>query len=259
MKIEKRHIIQIAGWSLLVLCFIGMFIAGRMSRRAVVCESIDVAITDSLSNKFISKADITAILDSLYGRYIGVSIDSLDLNRIEDIIDSNSAVHKSQAYVTKKGVLKIEITQRKPVVRFITKDGGYYADAQGSIIPIQKNFSSRVHTVDGALPIPSRMEDAAEMDDPKQLKWFNGIIDLVNFMEGSDQWKDAIVQIHTLEDGSLVLIPRKGNERFLFGQPDHVAEKFERIGLYYTSIVPEKGKDCYKEINVAYKGQIVCK
>ena len=78
-------------------------------------------------------------------------------------------------------------------------------------------------------------------------------------MNGSDQWKDKIVQIHSTEDGSLILIPREGNEQFLFGQPENIAGKFDRIGVYYTTIIPEKGKDCYKSVNVAFEGQIVCK
>lgn len=259
MKIEKRHIIQIVGWSLLVICFVGMYIAGRQSRKAVKCKDVEVTILDSLSNKFVNRNDIKTILDSVYGRHIGVSIDSLNLANIENIIDHNSAVQKSQAHITKEGILKIEVTQRRPVVRFITAEGGYYADAEGNIFPLQKNFSSRVHVVDGKLPIPGGIEEAMKMTDPVQIKWFNGIVNLVNYMDGSDRWKEMFVQIHSLEGGSLVLIPRKGKERFIFGQPDRIAEKFDRIATYYTSIVPEKGQDHYKEINVAYHGQIVCK
>ena len=259
MKLEKRHIIHIVGWSLLVICFVGMYIAGRQGRKAVKCKNVEVTILDSLSNKFVNRSDIKTILDSVYGKHIGVSIDSLNLADIEEIIDNNSAVQKSQAHITKEGILKIEVTQRKPLVRFITAEGGFYADAEGSIFPLQKNFSSRVHIVDGKLPVPGRIEEATKMTDPAQIKWFNGIVNLVNYMEGNQMWKEFFVQIHSLEDGSLVLIPRKGKERFIFGQPDRIAEKFERIATYYTSIVPEKGQDHYKEINVTYHGQIVCK
>ena len=259
MKIEKRHIIQIVGWLLIVICFVGMYIAGRQGRKAVKCHNIEVTILDSMSNKFVNKNDIKGILDSLYGKHIGVSIENLNLSRIEKIIDNNSAVQKSQVYITKEGVLNIDITQRKPIIRFIIPDGGYYADAQGKIFPLQQNFSSRVHVVDGILPIPAKVEDAMKMTDARQIKWFKGIIALAKYMESNETWKDMFVQIHSLEDGSLILIPRKGQERFLFGQPDKIAEKFERISLYYTTIIPEKGEKHYSQINVAYEGQIICK
>lgn len=259
MKLNRKHIVHIVCWSVLVLCFIGMYIAGRQDRKAIKCNRLEVCITDSLSNKFVGKAEIKTILDTLYGKYLGVSIDSLDLSRIEQLVDSNSAVNKAQAFVTRDGALRIDVTQRKPVVRFITKDGGYYADTEGRIFPLQKNFSSRVHVVDGLLPVPSKMEEAVKMTDPKAVKWFKGVIELVNYMNGSDQWKDKIVQIHSKEDGSLILIPREGNEQFLFGQPENIAGKFDRIAVYYTTIIPEKGKDCYKSVNVEFEGQIVCK
>ena len=68
-----------------------------------------------------------------------------------------------------------------------------------------------------------------------------------------------IVQIHVTESSDLILIPREGNERFLFGQPDNFKAKFERMKKYYTAVVPEKGADKYRQVDVRYKGQIICR
>lgn len=86
-----------------------------------------------------------------------------------------------------------------------------------------------------------------------------GVIDLVNYMEGSRTWKDKIVQITVCNNGELIMVPREGRERFHFGQPDDIHEKFRKMELYYTSIVPAKGDKEYSMVNLEYQGQIVCR
>ena len=80
-----------------------------------------------------------------------------------------------------------------------------------------------------------------------------------NYMENSKVWKDKIVQISVSDGGELTLVPRKGQERFLFGQPDNIDDKFSRMEKYYTHIQPEKGADRYTSVSVEYDGQIVCR
>ena len=82
---------------------------------------------------------------------------------------------------------------------------------------------------------------------------------VVNYMEGSRTWKGKIVQIHIDEKGELILIPRDGNERFLFGQPNSIEDKFSKMEKYYTTILPEKGSNRYKTVDVRFADQIVCK
>ena len=82
---------------------------------------------------------------------------------------------------------------------------------------------------------------------------------MVNYIENSRTWKDKIVQISVDEGTDLILIPREGNERFLFGQPTDIADKFMKMEKYYTNIVPAKGEGYYRYVDLKYDGQIVCK
>jgi cell division protein FtsQ len=85
------------------------------------------------------------------------------------------------------------------------------------------------------------------------------MMDLVNYIETSRIWKDKIVQIHVADNGDIALIPRKGNEMFIIGQPTSIEEKFEKMGKYYKVIIPEKGSNAYSTVDLRYRGQIVCK
>jgi len=78
-------------------------------------------------------------------------------------------------------------------------------------------------------------------------------------MESSKVWKGKIVQISVGTDGGLTLIPREGEERFIFGQPSSIQEKFSKMERYYTTIIPEKGASYYKTVDVRFRNRIVCR
>lgn len=235
------------------------FIAGRQLRGSRICERLEVVITDSLENNFVSADDVRMFLDKAYGRYTGIPIDSVDLVKIENIVNGRSAVRESQAYMTKDGTLHVDVTQRKPVVRFQKKDGGFYADAQGYIFPLQSSFASHVQVIDGNIPLAANSGYKGEIYDPKEREWFRQVMTLVNYMENRKEWRDKIVQIHVNGDGDFVMVPREGNETFILGQPDFIEDKFLRLKKYYTAIVPEKGSGKYKVVDLRFKGQIVCR
>lgn len=235
------------------------FRAGVNSREPIQCKGLNVVILDSLENDFVSRADVKKFLDKEYGQYIGIPIDSINLTRIEDIIDGRSAIMKSEAYVTKDGLLNIKVTQRKPIVRFQKEDGGFYADAEGFVFPLQSSYASYVQIVDGDIPINMKSGHKGMIENPKEKEWFDKVMNVVNFIEGSKVWKDRIVQIHVDNGGELILIPREGKERFNIGQPVNIKDKFDRMATYYTAIAANREGQAYRTVTLKYDGQIVCR
>ncbi len=231
--------------------FIGIMLAyrsvGSSHRENVLCSGVSICVTDSVLNGFISAADVKKYLDAEYGTYIGCRIDSLNLDAIEGILKSKTAVLNSDAYVTKDGLLNIIIEQRRPAVRFVGTNGGFYADENGETFPLQKTYSSYVPVIDGHIP------------SEKDSTFIRNVVKLVSYIENSPRWKNKIVQMSADSTGNLTLIPREGQEKFLFGQPDDIVPKMERMRMYYSHIIPAKGSKAYKTVDLRYTDQIICK
>lgn len=259
MKGLVRNIVLITCGCMLAACIVLAVTAGANARKVMVCSGVEIVIADSLKNSFVTKADVKRFLDNEYGRYIGTPIDSIDLQRVEDIIDGRSAVKKSEAYVTKDGLLHISVTQRRPVVRFQKSGGGFYADAEGFIFPLQKSYASHVQVIDGSIPLAANSRDKGQIEDPEEMKWFRDVMDLVNTLEKDRTWKDKIVQMSVRPDGNLILVPREGREKFIFGRPEDIEDKLDKMKKYYTHIIPQKGKDFYREVDLRFEGQLVCR
>ena len=244
---------------ILLACMTLAYLTGEQTRRAIMCRGISIVILDSTDNNFVTAADVRKYIDKSYGNIIGTPIDSIDLVKVEMIIDSRSAVLKSQAFVTRDSMLNVTVTQRRPVVRFQKQDGGFYADAEGYIFPLQSSYASHVQIIDGKIPLAANSGYKGGIEDPQEKAWFKKVMDVVNYMENSRVWRDKIVQIHVDDNGEMTLVPREGNEKFLFGHPHSLAEKFSKMEKYYTTIVPEKGSNRYSIIDVRFENQIVCK
>lgn len=257
-KAAKNIVMLIVG--IVILAGIALAVmSGKENRKALTCKGVEIEILDSLENDFVSKADIRKFLDREYGTYIGEPIDCLKLSKIEQIINGRSAVHKSQAFVTKDGTLHISVTQRKPIVRFQKAEDGFYADIEGFVFPLQSSYASHVQIVDGNIPINMKSGHKGKIEDPAEKAWFDRIMGVIRYIENSELWKEKIVQIHIENGGELTLIPREGKERFLFGQPVNIEDKFNRIEKYYTAISTAREDVKYKTVSVEYDGQIVCR
>ena len=228
-----------------------------MHRREVTCKGVEAVIADSLERKFVSPDDIRDWMTD-YGTWAGLRLDSLDLRRVEEIIDHKSAVRKSQAWLTDDGMLHVSVTQREPVVRFQGPSGGFYADREGYLFPLQSRFTARVPVVDGALPVKLEKGFKGEPQSDKEKEWVHSVLRLVKYLADRKEWGDLVGQINVLKGGDLVLIPREGTERFFFGTPTDIEAKFGRIRKYYEGIAPLR-ETPYKTVNVKYDVQIICR
>ena len=257
MKIHVRHIISILTLAALVVVFMAIC-AGRSHKRSLLtCEGVRVCFADDY--RFVTEEDVKGYLDKYYGAYIGQRIDSIRLHKVEEILDVQSAILKSEAYTTDDGMLNISITQREPVVRFQKEDTGFYADEKGFIFPLQENYTSHVQIIDGNIPVSFSEGFKGQPQSEKEQQWMQGVLELLKCMEKSKVWSENIVQMHVDENGDLVMIPRSGNERFIFGSPFDAEAKFDRMAGYYRYILPEKGEGFYRTVNVKFDNQIVCK
>jgi cell division protein FtsQ len=75
-----------------------------------------------------------------------------------------------------------------------------------------------------------------------------------------DKFMDVFIdQLYYSTPGEIILIPKVGRTRILFGAPDRIAEKFENIKAFYSEVVAETGWDRYETIDLRYRDQIICK
>ena len=255
MKRPLKIILRVAGTALLLAAFVLLGLLSRRARRERTCEGVQVEFSDDFN--FVTEDDIKGYIDRYAGNYLGRRLDSLDLNGIENMLDLQSAVLKSEVYTGGDGNLHVVISQREPVLRFQGPESGFYIDDRGFIFPLQDNYTSLVPVIDGHIPVKVSPDYKGEAGTEKEASWIKSVQEMVAYMQSNAIWAENIVQIHVDENSDIILIPREGDEKFIFGSPDDAPAKFSRIEKYYQYIQP--GEKKYTSVNVKYKGQIICK
>lgn len=246
----KRKIFTLVALLLIVSFGVGMSLLLHSSREKYAimdCNRLELSFTDSL--KFVSESDIKKFLEKNYGVYVGQRLDSIKLERIEQMIESRNVVLNSEAWVTADGILHIRIAQRAPILRFMNGQQGYYMDAEGYVFPLHKTFTADVPVIEGNVPPMDKQDD----------KWKESMIELREFLDDNEDYAIMIEKMSISGSGDLVINTGRGDETFILGEVKDLKEKFGRIEKYYAYIVPQAEDKKYKTVILKYKNQIICR
>lgn len=260
MSTNWKHTLKKISMGLLLAGVLtGAFLLGANKRSKVRCTEIKVTIEDSTNTRFVTAEAVREYLNAEYKGLLGMPTDSIDLYKIESILNCKSPIRKSDAYITSKGVLNISVIQRMPAIRLQSKDYGLYSTADGYLLPLQQKFSADVLTIEGHIPVDTTDCRIGKPEDPQDAQWLRDILKMADYINSDKVWREKIGTITSQPSGELILKPKEGRETFLFGHPKDIEKKFEKIQIYYQRITADKGDNKYDVVDLRFKDQIVCK
>ncbi len=224
---------------------------------SVKCREIKVVILDSAKNRFVGEEEIIELL-----RIEGITPDQskiIHVNQyhLENIINKRTAVKRSHVSVTPGGLVKVEIEQLRPILRIEGVNGGFYMDESGGVFPLMRSFTSYVPVITGDIPLKVTPGYKGEVKENRE--WAEMIYQMGIFLAENPKWNLMIEQIDVDKTGVLWLIPRKGDFDIIFGQPDNIHYKFQKLLAFYQNVLPETGWEAYKSVDLRFGNQLVCK
>lgn len=245
-----KKTINIVLYTLLSVIFAGGMVYGlagaAKEERALKCGGLEIRLLDSTRSAFITAKDIQKIIDRDFGGYLNVPVGSVDLHRMEMVLQEQGMIESQEAYFTGDGVLHIEVRQRRPLVK-LRKDGElWYICSGGRTFPVRSDWCKDIVTLEGSGKMGSEI-------------WRSNVAGLGEFILESG-WKDRVKSLESNSRGEISLRLEGRTESFLLGQAVSLQPKFERISRYLNdgaSFIPE-GKQ-YRSVNVEFENQIVCK
>ena len=224
-----------------------------------LCKNVQIHIQNISDQLFISPTRIDDTIAKLYNCSLTCKkiIEISGLKIQNSIISSEEFVDKVTVYKTFSGNIKINIVPKVAIARIIVKNEGpeynghCYICSNGFIAKLSKNYTARVMLVEvpKALDIKNLNED----------KYWSAVLDLLMFIEKSNIWKHTIDYVQVCDNKDIKLYPNVGKHCVELGSPYNFEEKFMKLQIFYSQIVPYKGWEAYKNINLKFSEQIVCK
>jgi len=254
MKAAVRYTLS----SILILLFaagtgVGLW-AVRQQSKARACRGIEVKILDPES-RFVSPEDIVGWITEGCGTPVGLIADSLDLAKIEKVLDGKSAILSSQAWTTPDGMLNVSVSQRKPAVRFLKGSGGFYADKSCFLFPLHQTYTAPVMTVAGNLPVKASSGFKGEAGSIEEKEWIEQVVRMSDEIAGS-RWAGKIDSVFVSADRRLSFSLESG-EKVLFGPVGKTTDKLGRLSTYIDGIQSDEKR--YATVNLEFDGQIICR
>ena len=260
-----RKILNIILWISLPL---GVLAVGVMTQihyqnKEVAALNVDINYNaDGETNRLLTYEDINTFIRHRYDSIEGKKIKSINIEKIEQDLMDNPYIKSADAYTTMDGSVQLRIIQRKAIVRVIDAFGDqFYMDDQARILPIRSYYPARVLVCNGHvgnLGYYSNNYTHNQLDSIVDKSILKDIYQMARYIELDTLLSKQIVQLNVDIKGEFILVPLLSNHIIKFGKAENIAEKFEKLKVFYTDGLGHHRWNDYKILNLKYKNQIVC-
>ncbi len=265
-KINYKKIIITVLWFIVIAGLTASLGFVSKSERNIVASKLTVNIHNNFENLFLTQKDVIAFFDERNDFIISNKYQNIEVPLLEKVLNSHPAIEKAEVSRDLNGEVKIEITQRTPIVRVINRDGeSYYLDSQSKLMPLNANYTARVIIANGEIfePYARRFEFSVNQIKKsklyKELSVLDDILDVATYISKDSSLAPLIQQIYINKEKEIELFPAIGNQKIIFGNAENVNEKFNKLKLFYTQGLNKSDAwTKYSIINIKYKNLVVC-
>ena len=223
----------------------------EFKKAGVFCKEVKIYIPGN--QYFIDREEVDNILKVHRHQLVGRNMESINLHSLENKLRANPFIESAKVYADMDGVIKVEISQRQPVIRIMNQfDQDFYIDQNGVKIPMSSNFTARVLAANGYID-----EVFGKKIDTLHTEIARELFKTAQFISSDSLWSAQIAQVYVNQDHELELIPRVGTNRILLGNADSLEAKFDNLLVFYKQALPQAGWDRYKLINIKFTGQVI--
>lgn len=244
-----KYVLIACGW-LIALGGVTVLMSFISEKKAkVVCKDVKVYLPGN--EFFIDKQEIDNIVNE--HELVGRNLDEINIHLLESRLKANPFVQSATVFEDMDGVIEVEISQRKPILRILNQNGqDFYVDEHGLKIPLSENFTAMVLVANGFIEEPFNGKV-----DTLHTQLASAIYKTADYIRRDSLWAAQVAQIYVNQQHELELIPRVGNQRILLGDADSLDNKFRNLLIFYKKVLPQAGWGTYKAINIKYANQVV--
>lgn len=255
-KLDTKKVRDTAIWVLLLTAvaaglFFGILRKGNAKVQALKIEIIGLNDGEQL----INEKEVKQILQLAAGKTINqANIKTLDIRKLEAKLNMDKRIDVADLYFDSNNCLHVKVIQKKPIMRVIETSGAeYFLDKQGDRVPFVRGSLARVPIVTGVRD--TFFDKMFVIDKPSKLK---EVFEVMKYI-AEDPFLTALVeQVHidSDENQDIILVPKVGREKIIFGDASDIKAKFDNLKIFYRDGMPKLGWSRYKTLNLSYSKQV---
>ena len=220
---------------MILILSIGVFYSSNHKNNSRLIDNVNVTITPKTSY-FISADSI----ENMVLKNVNKLKDSITLSLIENEIDKNTYVSKSEVFTGVGQDLFVNIMQKDPIARLITKDSIFYLDKNSDFMSLSKLQSVKVPVVFG-------YNSETNLDFLTKVSLF---------IKEDDFLKNNVSQI-MINDNKISLKLRDYRASILIGDNNRLKSKITNLKAFYIRAKEVGDLKNYNMINLQFENQVV--
>jgi cell division protein FtsQ len=238
--------------ALLAVVFLLIAVSER-KQGTIAVKDIVIKIENIEGNQFIDEADVADLMQLGEENLKGASLERLNMKELEKRIRMNRFVKDAQLYSDLKGNLVVKAKLRRPIARLVRNDGpdGYIAE-DGTVMPVSDKFTTRVVLISG-----SYIRGLLSLDNLNKTEETKSLMTMLEMIREDEFWRAQVAQLDIDSKGRINILPQVGGQTIEFGVAENLETKFKKMKIFYKEILPQKGWNTYKRVNLEYEGQII--
>ena len=253
---------QISLWILLLAGMTVILGFARQEQKNVVCTNLRIVIPDGNMPGFISESDVRKIINQHHDSIRGICLDSIHSEQLENLLNSNPYISGAEVVKSLLGEVLIEAHRNSALARIITSGGeSFYLSEAGTIMPVSTRYTPRAIVVSGAIELP--MAKIRQLQNEKTIMTSHPLLsqihDLAMQLKHHPFLNAYVEQIYVNSNQEFELLPADGDHIIILGDLNDLEIKFENLLAFYQAAKPKLDDKAYREINLKYINQVVCK
>lgn len=226
-----------------LIAIVALFFVFRNQKDNKICNEARIRFTNT-DNPMLSNQMILEYLSGNEINFIGVKASTIDLSKMESVLRKNPFVENADCYLDYSGDLRIDVDQREAILRVhpIGKTP-YYIDENGHAFPLSDLYTPYVKVATGYIT----------EDLNKKLYTFTSYVNQSGF------WKPFVEQIFVRPNGDIVFTTQIGGHEVILGDTTRMEQKLAKLKKFYQRASSNMGWEEYREINLKFKDQVICR
>ncbi len=240
----KKSIVVVVDIAIIAYLLVAVTAFNKPDKQKVICKEVNISIEKDIMGGFLDANEIKKILMRNHTYPLNQSIGDISTRKIEETLETNPFIDNAECYTIQSGGVCINVKQRMPIIKVMANNGfNYYVDNRGNIMP-DTRYVTDLLVATGYI--------SQKYAQKILTKTANEILQ-------DSFWKDQIVQINILKDGTMEVVPRVGDHIVYLGAPENISSKLERLRKFYVYGLNKAGWNKYSYISLEFDNQIICK
>ena len=210
-----------------------------------VCPSLTYKITDADRHLYLSESELDSLLRREGVYPVGKYMDRLAIYGIEEVIRRHPMIECAECYTTPLYEVKVEISQRTPLLEVRTPVERYFVDTHYRVMPWREQIKDEVLLVTGAVGPQAATTTLAEVAE---------------WLQNDPYWSNRIQSIHMRTPLTAVLILQGDNQpQVILGSLSDYRRKMSKLRTFMDNSAEATLDKHYSELDLRFHGQVVAR